>query len=113
MESEDFTLWKIEFVWQIREFKNDLLRHFDFEEDSGFFDHFPKSQANGGIYGKKMRTEHKQLMKDLDKILTKLKKIRGINNPELKSMEVDILNLISEINKHENREMGVINSVYH
>jgi len=113
MESEDFTLWKIEFIWQMREFKNDLLRHFDFEEDSGLFDHFPKAQSKSGIYGKKMRTEHKQLMKDLEKILTKLKKIRGINNPELKSMEVDVLNLITEINKHENREIGVINSLYH
>ena len=113
MESEDFTLWKIEFIWQMREFKNDLLKHFDFEEDSGFFDHFPKAEANEGTYGKKMRTEHKQLMKDLDKILTKLKKIRDIRNPDLKAMEIDILHLISEISKHETREMGVINSLYH
>ena len=113
MESNDFTLWKIEFVWQMREFKNYLLRHFDFEEDSGFFDHFPKIQANGDISGKKMRTEHKKLMKELEKILGKLKKIRDINNPELKSIQVDIHHLISEIIKHEDREMGVINSLYH
>jgi len=112
MESEDFTLWKIEFIWQMREFKNNLLKHFDFEEDSGFFDHFPKTETTGGSYGKKMRTEHRQLMKDLEKILIKLKKIRGINNPELKNLEVDILQLISEISKHENREMGVIDSLY-
>ena len=113
MESEDFTLWKIEFIWQMREFKNELLKHFDFEEDSGFFDHFPKTQSNGRSYGKKMRTEHKQLMKDLDKILGRLKKIREIRKPELKNMEVDILHLIKEIGKHENREMGVIDSLYH
>ena len=113
MESEDFTLWKIEFIWQMRELKNNLLKHFDFEEDSGFFNHFPKRQSNGGSYGKKIRTEHKQLMKDLNKILAKLKKIRDIRNPELKSMEVDILHLINEISKHENREMRVINSLYH
>jgi hypothetical protein len=112
MESEDFTLWKIEFTWQMREFKNNLLKHFDFEEDSGFFDHFPKAQSNGGTYGKRMRTEHKQLAKDLEKILTKLKKIRDIRNPELKKMELDILHLISEISKHENREMSVIDSLY-
>jgi len=113
MESEDFTLWKIEFIWQMREFKSNLLRHFDFEEDSGLFDHFPKIQSNGDISGKKMRTEHKQLMKDLEKILVRLKKIRDINNPNLKTIQVDILHLISEISKHEDREMGVINSIYH
>jgi len=106
-------LWKIEFIWQMREFKSNLLKHCDFEEDSGFFDHFPRVQSNGGFYGKKMRTEHKQLMKDLEKILVKLKKIRNINNPELKTIQVDILHLISAINKHEDREMGVINSLYH
>jgi len=113
MESEDFTLWKIEFIWQMREFKNSLLKHFDFEEDSGFFDHFPQVQSNSGVYGKKMRNEHKQLMKDLEKILVKLKKIRNINNPKLGNIQVDILHLISAINKHEDREMGVINSLYH
>ena len=113
MESEDFTLWKIEFIWQMREFKNSLLKHFDFEEDSGFFEHFPKPQSNGGTYGKKMRLEHKKLAKDLEKILCRLKKISDIRNPELKKMEVDILHLISEISKHEDREMGVLNSLYH
>jgi hypothetical protein len=113
MESEDFTLWKIEFIWQMREFKNNLLKHFDFEEDSGFFDHFPKPQSNGGTYGKRMRSEHKQLAKDLEKILIKLKKIRDIRNPDLKKMEVDIQHLITEISKHEDREIGVINSLYH
>jgi hypothetical protein len=113
MESEDFTLWKIEFIWQMREFKNDLLKHFDFEEDSGFYNYFSKTQSNGRSYGKKMRTEHKKLMKDLDKILAKLKKIREIRKPELKNMEVDILHLINKISKHENREMGVIDSLYH
>ena len=33
IESDDFVLWKIEFVWQMREFKNNLYKHFDFEED--------------------------------------------------------------------------------
>ena len=113
MESDDFTLWKIEFIWQMREFKNSLLKHFDFEEDSGFFDHFPKTQAVGGPYGRQMRTEHKQLLRTLDKILIKLKRISDIRNPELKRMEIDILHLISEIGKHEDREMGVINSLYH
>ena len=60
-----------------------------------------------------MRSEHKKLAKDLEKILYKLKKISDIRNPELKKMEVDILHLISEISKHEDREMGVINSLYH
>ena len=113
MESEDFTLWKIEFIWQMREFKNNLLKHFDFEEDSGFFDHFPKTHSNGRNYGKKIRTEHKQLAKDLQKILNKLRKIQDIRNPALKKMEVDILHLISEISKHEDREMSVIHSLYH
>ena len=113
MESEDFTLWKIEFIWQMREFKRNLLRHFDFEEDSGFFDNFPKVQSSGCISRKKMRMEHKQLMKDLEKILVKLKKIREINNPDLKTIQVDIHHLISEILKHKDREMDMINSLYH
>ena len=90
-----------------------LLKLFDFEEDSGFFDQFPESQTDGDSYGKQMRIEHKQLAKDLEKILTKLKRIKDIRNPELKNMEVDILHLIKEISKHEDREMGVINSLYH
>jgi hypothetical protein len=113
MESEDFTLWKIEFVWQMREFKNNLLKHFDFEENSGFFDHFPKTESTCGTYGKKIRSEHKQLVKDLEKILNRLKKIRDIRNPGLKKIEIDILHLINEISKHEDREMGVISSLYH
>ena len=42
-----------------------------------------------------------------------MEKIREIRKPELKNMEVDILHLINKISKHENREMGVIDSLYH
>ena len=76
--SDDFVLWKIEFVWQMREFKNNLYKHFDFEDDSGIFDYFPDGDSEKANQGERFRTEHKQILGNLDKILTRLKRIKNV-----------------------------------
>jgi hypothetical protein len=112
IDSDDFTLWKIEFIWQMREFKNKLLKHFELEEDSGFFDHFPVSDRNSSPFGKKIKAEHKHISKELDKVILNLKKVKDINHPGLKIVESKILNLITELHSHEHVEMSVIHSIY-
>ena len=109
--SDDFLLWKIEFIWQMREFKNNLFHHFDFEEETGFFEHFPNGDSIRKTYGRKIKTEHKHITRELDKILTRLKRIQDVQNPKLKKLEEDILELIEDIYRHENSEINVLNSL--
>lgn len=110
-ESSDFVLWKIEFVWQMREFKNYLLHHFEFEEDSGFFEYFPVEGVKKGTSGNKVKLEHNRLIKDLDKILRRLKRTKETNLSKLKDVEISILKLIKDIYKHEEMEGHVIRSI--
>ncbi len=111
IESDDLLIWKIEFVWQMREFMHSLFKHFDFEEDSGVFDHFV-STSKGTIYGKIIKSEHKQILRKVDKILSSLKKNKEVKSEKLKKIESEILNLISDISKHERNEIEVIQSIY-
>jgi hypothetical protein len=110
--SDDFVLWKIEFVWQMREFKNNLFKHFDFEDDNGIFDNFPDGDSNNAKQGERIRTEHKQILGNLDKILTRLKKIKTGNDSELKAIELDIFDLVSDIRRHEKEEIKIVHSIY-
>ena len=95
----------------MREFKNRLLKHFDFEENSGFFDLFPLVKLQGDKFSKKLKQEHKQLMRDLDKILVRLRRIHHANNPKLKKIESEILHLISQIYRHEDSEIKVLDAL--
>jgi hypothetical protein len=110
--SDDFVLWKIEFIWQMREFKNNLYKHFDFEDDSGLFDNFPDQDNKYANRGERFRTEHKQILSNLDKILTRLKRIKNINDSELKAIESDIFDLVSDIRRHEKEEIKIVHSIY-
>ncbi len=38
VDPETFADWKLEFVWKIRDFQNELTKHFDLEEDGGFME---------------------------------------------------------------------------
>jgi len=89
-----------------------LFKHFDFEEESGFFDHFALSNKKGKAYGKVIRAEHKQILRKVNKILNSLKKNKEVKSPKLKIIESEILELISDIYEHEKREMEVIQSIY-
>jgi hypothetical protein len=109
--SSDFALWKIEFIWQLRNFKNRLLRHFDFEEESGFFLNLPVVENRKGSLGKKIHREHRVLIHELERILRNLKKLKNAADPNIESIQSDILILIGEINIHENEEMNLIQSM--
>lgn len=113
IESSDFALWKIEFIWQIRNFKNKILRHFDFEEESGFFDNLPVVENKKGSLGKKIRSDHAVLMRESERILRNLKKLKNSEDPNIEVIQSDILILIGEITTQENEEMRVIRSMSH
>jgi hypothetical protein len=89
-----------------------LFKHFDFEEDSGVFEHiiYPKSKTT--TYDKIIRTEHKRILKKVNKILGNLKKNKELKSSKLKNVESEILDLISDISKHEKKEIEVIHSIY-
>jgi hypothetical protein len=112
IESDDLLIWKIEFVWQMREFMHSLFKHFDFEEDSGVFDQITYQNAKNVNYGKIIRSEHKQILKKVNKILSGLKKNKEVKSQKLKALESEILDLIAIITKHENTEIEVIHSIY-
>ena len=95
----------------MREFKNSLFHHFDFEEETGFFEQFPNGDSIRKTYGRKIRSEHKFIQRELDKILTRLKRIQDVQNPKLKSLEADILRLIDIIYQHEDSEVNVLQSL--
>jgi hypothetical protein len=112
IESDDLLIWKIEFVWQMREFMHTLFKHFDFEEDSGVFDHIVHPKSKSATYGRFIRSEHKQILKKVDKVLKKLKKNKEVKSTKLKTIESEILDLISDISKHEKKEIEIIHSIY-
>jgi hypothetical protein len=95
----------------LREFRNNLLKHFDFEEDSGFFRRFPRSNSNARAFEKKIKIEHRQIIRELDKIMVRLKKVEDITDANLKSIECDIINLVLEIYRHEQTEVNLIQSI--
>ena len=111
MESSDFRLWKIEFTWQMREFKRQLYLHFEMEEDSAIFDHYPVTEAKKGHFGLTIRKEHARFIITLEKIFNRLKKIENAADPKLMKLEADLNKLIADIETHESKERGVLSDI--
>ena len=111
MESTDFQLWKIEFIWQMREFKRDLYRHFELEDDSAFFDFYPVRESKKGVFGLHIRREHAKLIITFEKIFSRLKKIKNAADPKLSKLETDLKQFISDIQEHESKERKVLSEL--
>ena len=60
---EQFAQWRLELIWQVRDFKNALLKHFDLEEEGGFMRDVRKMVPNSDPQVQELLAEHREMVK--------------------------------------------------
>ncbi|MFQ5751536.1 MAG: hemerythrin domain-containing protein [bacterium] len=110
--AEDFSDWRLEFLWRLRDFRTHLQKHFDLEEEGGFMNELLKEAPQALNSIKKLETEHDQIVSDLDGILTQLKELELKDDRKLADIQNRVTTLVSTIQKHESAENELMQKVY-
>ena len=99
---EKYEDWRLEFMWQLRDFRNHCLKHFDFEELGGFMKEVVK----------KLEDEHTKIINELDNILDDLKSQEQKDADKLEKLRGNVKHLIIKLKAHEKAENNLIQKVY-
>ncbi len=75
--SEDFSEWRLEFMWRLRDLRNHLCKHFDLEEEGGFMSEIMEEVPEAIHKVRQLETEHGEILSNLDDILSNLKAIQA------------------------------------
>ena len=110
---DDFYRWRLELIWKVRDFKNDLLKHFDLEEEGGFMRDVRRIVPNSDPQVKKLLAEHREMEGVVDGILAQLKSMVEEDDGELGRLRLNIENLVSTILDHESTERHLIQRTYY
>lgn len=113
VDAKEFFDWKLEFIWQLRDFKNRLLKHFDLEEEGGFMEDIVKVAPHLSRKVSGLKVEHEQILMSLDEILFKLKRMKKKNDTELEQVQFELNDVITSLRDHENEENILMQQAYY
>lgn len=109
---EKYEEWRLEFMWQLRDFRNHCLKHFDFEELGGFMKDVLNNSPESLKTVKKLEEDHSGIIKELDQILDDLKLLEEKESLKLEELKGDVKHLIIRLKAHEKAENDLIQKVY-
>jgi iron-sulfur cluster repair protein YtfE (RIC family) len=107
-----FGKWRMEFLWRLRDFKNDMLKHFDLEELSDFPNELRKLAPHYMSRFEDIKTDHQKIIIDLEEILQALKSLDEEDAKSFSDIRQKISNLISFIHAHEAEERELLEDTY-
>lgn len=109
---EKYEEWRLEFMWQLRDFRNHCLKHFDFEELGGFMKDVLDDAPETNTIVNKLEKEHTKLIKELDGTLENLKAQEQKETDKLDEIKSNVKHLIIRLKAHEKAENDLIQKVY-
>ncbi len=110
---KDFHDWRLEFIWRLREFRNHLLRHFDFEEDGGFMHELMEEAPEKTSQIKILSNQHHEIAEDLDHIIKDLKSMEHVEKNMSQEIRQHVLDIIDKIHTHETAEVDLMQAIYY
>ena len=113
VDAKEFIDWKLEFIWQLRDFKNRLLKHFDLEEEGGYMQDILTAAPHLSRKVSGLKVEHDQILMSLDEILFKLKRMKKKNDTELEQVRFELNDVITSLRDHENEENILMQQAYY
>jgi len=111
-QTASFAEWKMGFLHNIFEFKQQLQKHFTFEEEGGFTNNITPVTAEDLQIAKRLESEHDQIMELIKFITNELNQIKKPSVKKLESIKKWVENLILRIERHENAEDQLLRKAY-
>jgi uncharacterized protein (UPF0335 family) len=112
IDPETFSEWKLEFTWKIRDFRNELAKHFDLEEDGGFMEDVIERAPRFAPRVKELEDEHVDAVAQLEDITSGLKQMGVFDADAWSDVKSSIIGLFDSLEEHEAAERDLILEVY-
>lgn len=109
---QEFPKWRLEFVWQLRDFKNMLLKHFDLEEEGGFMKDVLREAPHSERTVKHLKDEHGEFALQIDGIMAEIKTMQKKNPTELEKIRNALDQLFELLKRHEEEEHRLLQRTY-
>ncbi len=109
---EDFPNWRLELLWALRDFSNDLHKHFDLEEEGGFLNSVLKVAPQHHRAVNRLETEHETLSTQLGQAIGGLKGISLSTRQQLTSLRETVEQLFTLLGQHEAAEGELLLEAY-
>ena len=109
---EEFSNWRLELIWHLRDFKNRLLRHFDLEEEGGFMKDALSAAPESQPKVSELKAEHRQFSKSLEKIIDTLQAMHKKDSEKLEQTRIKLNEFIATLRKHEEEEQRLLQRTY-
>ncbi|NOX36847.1 MAG: hypothetical protein GXO78_04845 [Calditrichaeota bacterium] len=109
---DGFDAWKLEFVWRLRDFRNQLLKHFELEEHGGFAEDMLRIKPENHTRLKELEAEHQEIIDTLDGIIAALKALGCRDCDQFPGIRAQIEQLLKRLEAHEAAERDLIQSTY-
>lgn len=112
-EAEDFVSWKIDLLWKLRDFQNQLQKHFDLEEDGGYNTDLIQIAPHLSTQVAHLEEDHRKIISDLNHILDNVKRIESDRSPIVLRLKDRVEALLAFITEHESKENAIIQEAYY
>ena len=112
VQDDKYEEWRLEFTWQLRDFRNHCLKHFDFEELGGFMKDVLNDAPETKNVVKKLEDDHTKIIQEMDDILDDLKSQEKKDSDKLELLKSNVKHLIIKLKAHEKAENDLMQKVY-
>jgi len=113
IDKTDFQRWRLRFLWNLRDFKNRLLKHFDLEEVGGFMTEVVSIKPEFSAKVGDLKDEHEKISRELDDILMMLKRLEKLEGDSMDLIKTRLQQLMTSLGKHENEEHQLLQKAYY
>ena len=113
IEPEGFVGWKLDLLGRLRDFENQLQKHFDLEEDGGYNADLIRIAPHLAPGIARLEEDHRKIISDLDHVLDNVKRIESVYSPVISRIKVRIDALLAFIRAHESEEDAIIQEAYY
>ncbi len=110
---EKFSDWRLNLVWQLRDFQNRLLKHFDREEEGGFMTEVVKEAPHLAREVDALKVEHGAVKSELDAILWELKEMPVKDEARLAEIRRALEAMMMRLREHERREQVLMQKAFY
>ncbi|RMD63612.1 hypothetical protein D6833_05450 [Candidatus Parcubacteria bacterium] len=110
---EEFLAWRLAFLWELRDFNNRLLKHFDLEEEGGFMNDVLAISPQSERKVAELKKEHEAIIEDLSGLIARLKKMTEHDRGNIEQLRSDLDDLICNLHRHENEEHILMQRAYY
>lgn len=110
---EGFAAWKLDLLWKLRDFQNQLQKHFDLEEESAFKSELLRLAPQVAGQLDHLEDEHRRFMRDLTSVLDYLKSMERSDSPAIQAVRSGFAAIVLGLEEHEGEERTLIQDVFY